>query len=667
MKLLLERFDNHIPNLDSSTADIEIYEILTRDCFNLDLPLEFPLEFFSKIFSFVDEVLSHHQLPQGRAADLMRIASCLGQAKLDVSLPNYQLYVSHVTDLPTFQLTPNPKTDSKFKEFLWAIEGAAILKLIQSQAAYSLTNDEEINELFQQFPAFSELLDHEKDREEVAKLSKYLSVMKHAVSVVPAKGNQSHLLNLVARLSEGKYATYITGTGNSKMTRRRLDIYFLIGGVVPIKKTKVLGPERSISNSSSSSIDSDVGFETLSEIPSLSSTSLQVMNPFVIDPVFSDAYNDQGYAIDEGIFCIMKQDVCPEMLHGASPQTQQLMQRLKEQLKRYIFRKRHKGTNENNHEFIDNKLNYEVLSALTCIAAPVFTPDQRVEELRRLMKNLIGIKRMSVNSDKCLIIEASLILLLDCREEYRYIKITMDRFIEDFPSFESKTGTERLSLLRYRNIMAVALLLYGNKANKKRNHLLKLVTSIVEGRRVKRVTGGGATGATKCRLDIYSTLTGITRVPKKSPGKSLYGSLKPGSGTEGGCAVISNVNGTSHDDDAFSFLDEDGNADNEDDDDDDDDHFVPRGYSGVSGCSEIMDRDFDTYFTDQISTATAAHGSFSSSVNKFGQLRSDNAGNISPDPKDSSDSYYDNYDDLLIAVIESKDDLEGDVSTVGAA
>lgn len=82
-----------------------------------------------------------------------------------------------------------------------------------------------IEDLLHAYPQFRNL-----DVEELVKLLHFSNFMKFALVIVPAKGNKSLLLDLVTRITEGKYVKYITGGGPTAKTRRRIEVYEHEGG-----------------------------------------------------------------------------------------------------------------------------------------------------------------------------------------------------------------------------------------------------------------------------------------------------------------------------------------------------------------------------------------------------------------------------------------------------
>jgi hypothetical protein len=125
----------------------------------------------------------------------------------------------------------------------------------------------------------------------------------------------------------------------------------------------------------------------------------------------------------------------------------------------------------------------------------------------------LGVDPPSRFNDKFLIVEAALIMMLSSRAEKQYLKVDMDEFLREFPDFAKIDDPERTALLNYRNMMAAALEVVPGKWNS--NHLLDVVTRIVEGKETKYVTGSGATKQTRNRIKIYDKLANIEKKQKK--------------------------------------------------------------------------------------------------------------------------------------------------------
>ena len=61
-------------------------------------------------------------------------------------------------------------------------------------------------------------------------------MMSIAILVLPPKSKKAHLLDLVTRIVEGNEVRYITGSGETAATRRRVMIYELEGNITPLPR-----------------------------------------------------------------------------------------------------------------------------------------------------------------------------------------------------------------------------------------------------------------------------------------------------------------------------------------------------------------------------------------------------------------------------------------------
>lgn len=95
----------------------------------------------------------------------------------------------------------------------------------------------------------------------------------------------------------------------------------------------------------------------------------------------------------------------------------------------------------------------------------------------------------------------------------------VDRLMKKYPEFNEVGFIELKDLLRYRNIMAVALKYIKPSCN--RDYLLNMISRISEGRDAKYVGGSGATQATKHRLLIYH-MEGLVPLKERPPRISRF-------------------------------------------------------------------------------------------------------------------------------------------------
>merc|ERR1711991_277627 len=151
------------------------------------------------------------------------------------------------------------------------------------------------------------------------------------------------------------------------------------------------------------------------------------------------------------------------------------------------------------------------LAELEDIIVTATNPTQVTKKMKNFASSM-GVEPLSRFNDKFLIVEVALVLLLSSRAEHQKLKISFEEFIEEQPEFISETPAELELLHTYRNMLTAALKVIPGKWNS--NHLLDLVTRIVEGKDKKHVTGSGATRQTRNRINVYHNLTGIKKQSK---------------------------------------------------------------------------------------------------------------------------------------------------------
>merc|ERR1712065_122155 len=157
----------------------------------------------------------------------------------------------------------------------------------------------------------------------------------------------------------------------------------------------------------------------------------------------------------------------------------------------------------------------EILQPRLAELEDIITKATNPTQVTKKMKNFassIGVEPLSRFNDKFLIVEVALVLLLSSRAEHQNLKISFEEFVKEQPEFMSETPAEQELLHTYRNMLAAALKVIPGKWNS--NHLLDLVTRIVEGKDKKYVTGSGATRQTRNRINVYHNLTGIEKQSK---------------------------------------------------------------------------------------------------------------------------------------------------------
>lgn len=126
------------------------------------------------------------------------------------------------------------------------------------------------------------------------------------------------------------------------------------------------------------------------------------------------------------------------------------------------------------------------------------------------------VSKLHRSDEKRLCFEAAFLLLYSNKEEADDAKIrTIPAFLVKYPEFKDDAmiePSEQDTLLKFRNMMKLAQLFIPAKNHKE--HLMDLVTRLVEGRDQKYVTGSGEKPATRRRVLIYEREGGIRPVPR---------------------------------------------------------------------------------------------------------------------------------------------------------
>mmetsp|Transcript_23842 Transcript_23842/g.32662 ORF Transcript_23842/g.32662 Transcript_23842/m.32662 type:complete len:320 (+) Transcript_23842:57-1016(+) len=76
--------------------------------------------------------------------------------------------------------------------------------------------------------------------EELQLFLEYVNSLRMALSIIPAKNNKRLLMDIASRLEGLSPMTYITGSGQTPATKRRVEVYEQEGNVQPIPKNKKL-------------------------------------------------------------------------------------------------------------------------------------------------------------------------------------------------------------------------------------------------------------------------------------------------------------------------------------------------------------------------------------------------------------------------------------------
>jgi len=154
----------------------------------------------------------------------------------------------------------------------------------------------------------------------------------------------------------------------------------------------------------------------------------------------------------------------------------------------------------------------------------IFNRRHNINDIRMKAMNTIASRAYGYSIDKInrsreerLCFEATCLLLFSRREYLSsHFVISESEFQEAYPQYgPSLVGYEEfINLFKFRNLMKMAMHLIPPLHNK--NHLLDLVTRLVEGKEVRHVTGTGATKATRARVEIILR-EGNLIVPKRPP------------------------------------------------------------------------------------------------------------------------------------------------------
>jgi hypothetical protein len=127
-----------------------------------------------------------------------------------------------------------------------------------------------VSTLIDKYPMFSR---NDIDEKELNTLLHFRNMMAVAILVLPPKSKKAHLLDLVTRIVEGNDVRYITGSGETAATRRRVTIYELEGNITPLPRP----PRRTLSGSLSLSSD-NISYQSDTASHSPTSTTNNMSN-----------------------------------------------------------------------------------------------------------------------------------------------------------------------------------------------------------------------------------------------------------------------------------------------------------------------------------------------------------------------------------------------------
>lgn len=182
-----------------------------------------------------------------------------------------------------------------------------------------------------------------------------------------------------------------------------------------------------------------------------------------------------------------------------------------------------------------------------------------------------SISKLHRSDEKRLCFEAAFLLLFSNREEADDSKIrTISAFLQRYPEFKDDAmidATEQEKLLKFRNMMKLAQIFIPAKNHKE--HLMDLVTRLVEGKDQKYVTGSGEKPATRRRVLIYEREGGIRPVPRPPRLSSIivqndtFSSTIPSSSSSSGAASSSSNVSTEESEILLSYSEVSSNNKNE--------------------------------------------------------------------------------------------------------
>ena len=189
-------------------------------------------------------------------------------------------------------LKTDKETDEKVtKAMRRALHGCFVLVVnaLSIQGPWTLfeTNDE----LLEKYPSFSSCTP-----DELEVLLTYRNYMAVSIALKQAEGNKEFHMDNCTRLSEGADVKYVTGSGQSNDTSRRVEIYETEGGVT--KKTKRVRDEdngstyceSSVSSNSKRSRSGSISSIEISVTPSRNTAAQLTFNP---KRVFSGLYTPE--------------------------------------------------------------------------------------------------------------------------------------------------------------------------------------------------------------------------------------------------------------------------------------------------------------------------------------------------------------------------------------
>ena len=126
---------------------------------------------------------------------------------------------------------------SRFNDEYLMIEACMILLFSSHPEKQHLKKTKE--DFLLEFSDFATVAEAEQEA-----LFLYRNMMAAALEVIPASNNSGHLLDIVTRIVEGKKVKHIPGSGMTKATRNRINIYNTVGGVSQTARVLGAGSKR---------------------------------------------------------------------------------------------------------------------------------------------------------------------------------------------------------------------------------------------------------------------------------------------------------------------------------------------------------------------------------------------------------------------------------------
>lgn len=108
--------------------------------------------------------------------------------------------------------------------------------------------------------------------------------------------------------------------------------------------------------------------------------------------------------------------------------------------------------------------------------------------------------------------EAAVVMMFCNHPSNDHVLYNMDELIEHYPNFITLAPEKQETLLQFRNVLRNTIVLVKARGNKE--HILNLVTRIVEGSFKRYIPGSGQTADTTNRVEIYEREGDIEKLPR---------------------------------------------------------------------------------------------------------------------------------------------------------